>query len=59
MLALWSCSEDTEEYLCDACFTAEMKADIEARKKAEEEEKEPYSDDWRFRDSRGRSVFKR
>jgi uncharacterized Zn finger protein (UPF0148 family) len=51
--------EEDGEYLCNPCFNAEMKADIEASKKAKEEEEEPYSDDWRFRDSRGRSVFKR
>ena len=55
--------KEGEEYLCDTCYDKEMKKEIEEMKKLREEEAEAEGADrdesWRFRDSRGRSVFKR
>jgi len=55
--------EEGEEYLCDECYDKEMRKEIEEMKKLREEEVEAEGADrdesWRFRDSRGRSVFKR
>ena len=51
-----------EEYVCENCHDREMRADIEAEMKADHEadmvEEEDYSMNWRFENSRGRSVFK-
>ena len=50
--------EDGEEYLCDSCFTKAMKEDMKAQAK-DYEEANDWNEDWRFTDSRGRSIFKR
>lgn len=49
-----------EEYLCDSCFKKEMQKDVEWHQQHSEEadDREEWSEDWRFKDSRGRSVFK-
>ncbi len=52
--------EDPEDSLCEKCYVAEMKRDCveSAKRRAEEqEESEEWDMGWRFRDSRGRSVF--
>ena len=52
--------EDSEDSLCEQCYVDEMKRDCEecARHRAEEaKEQEQWDMGWRFKDSRGRSVF--
>lgn len=46
-----------EEYLCDKCKDEAMKEDLAAQKL--EEDDTDFSDAWRFKNSRGQSVFKR
>ena len=60
------CGKDkgTSEYICDKCFDEQMNEDMESlAKECQQEEEyerdEQYSQDWRFKDSRGRSVFRR
>jgi len=50
-----------EEYVCDGCFRREMQKDIEWHQQhpKEVDDREAWGEDWRFKDSRGRSVFKR
>ena len=53
-----------DEYICSNCFNEKMKEDMELLAKEQQQEEEyerdeQYSQDWRFRDSRGRSVFRR
>jgi hypothetical protein len=50
-----------EEFICDKCFTKEMKADVEALRKEANNDLAEYLEDhdesWRFKDNRGRCVF--
>ena len=50
-----------EEYLCDKCYSEQMKREMESQKDLEqaEEEAEDWDIGWRFNDGCGRSVFKR
>ena len=58
------CGKDKgdSEYICEECFVKEMKKDMEAYAKNQERESDgdfEWDEGWRFKDSRGRSVFKR
>jgi hypothetical protein len=49
-----------EEYHCDKCYDIIMKEELEVMKQIRDEEwDELYNENWRFKDSRGRSVFRR
>jgi len=48
-----------EEHICDMCYHQEMKKDMEREfQRRQFNEDEERGENWRFTDSRGRSVFK-
>ncbi len=54
---------DSQEWVCDECFNKELKKEQETQTEEDEETEqeriERQDESWRFKDSRGRSVFKR
>jgi len=50
--------EHIEEYLCDKCFNEKFKEDMEIMAREAKEEREAEDEDWRFKNSRGQSVFR-
>ncbi len=50
--------KEDEEYLCDKCYKKELEKDRKAVRERKDETND-WSESWRFRDSRGRSVFGR
>lgn len=48
-----------DEYVCEECYDKQCQEDMKYLKEMQDEEMEYYAEDWRFKDIRGRSVFRR